>query len=52
MGDSYTLELNCAHCGRSQEAYYAESSGSTAFKCEFCGKVNGIEMGFYATKNE
>ena len=51
MGDRYELELNCAYCERlNKDVYYAPSSGFEVFRCESCGKENGIYMGFHASK--
>lgn len=51
MGDRYTLELNCAHCGwLNRDVWYAESCNATDFKCEGCGEWNDVVMGFHAVK--
>ena len=51
MGDSYTLNLYCAYCGKENEdIWYAPSSDSTDFKCEFCGEENDIKEIFEAVK--
>jgi hypothetical protein len=50
MGDSYELQLICAYCGgTNDDVWYAPSSEVDTFKCESCGKKNGIGMSFYAT---
>ena len=47
MGDRYTLSLPCAECKKTNtDVWYAPSSGFDTFKCEFCGTVNDITMGF------
>ena len=47
MGDRYTLCLPCTKCGKmDRDVWYAPSSGFDTFKCEFCGTVNDIVMGF------
>ena len=47
MGDRYTLSLPCAKCGETDtDMWYAPSSGFDTFKCEFCGTVNDIIIGF------
>lgn len=60
MGDHYFLQLKCAGCGADNPSkedyeanptengvYFAPSSGSMDFKCNFCGKTNWIETGYY-----
>jgi len=48
MGDRHQLQLECAECGKSQEAYYGESSGFFSFICNNvdCRKINWINMEF------
>ncbi len=62
MGDRYYIKLDCAYCGKENPKskndrfwedgylYYAESSGFTTFKCDYCGRKNKIIMDFKAVK--
>jgi hypothetical protein len=62
MGDRYHLKLDCAYCGKENPKpvdsdnwedefiYYAPSSGFTTFKCDYCGKKNGIVNPIRAVK--
>ncbi len=51
MGTRYYVHLNCAHCNKmNEEIYYAPTCGFVNFHCKVCGKENGIDMNFTATK--
>ena len=53
MGDRYTMSLPCAECGEiNTDVWYAPSSGFDTFKCEHCGTVNDIVMGFVSKIHE
>lgn len=52
MGGRYTMSLPCAMCGEmDRDVWYAPSSGFDTFKCEHCGTVNEIVMGFVSKVN-
>ena len=47
MGDRYTIQINCANCGKTEKDFwYAESSGSMSFTCVNCEKINWVSLGF------
>jgi len=48
MGDRYLIYIKCAKCKKLNQAYYAESCGSTDFECEKCKTINKIVMTFKA----
>ena len=51
MGDRYTLKLDCATCGATNEnVWYAPSCEVTTFICDQCKQKNKIEQGFHAVK--
>jgi rRNA maturation protein Nop10 len=53
MGDRYTLSLSCAKCGETNtDVWYAPSCGFDTFKCEHCGTMNDIVMGFVSKVHE
>jgi len=53
MGDRYIINLFCPYCGKeNEEVYYAESSGFTDWRCEFCKKRFDIELRFVAMPKE
>ena len=46
MGDRYTIHIKCADCGKMNEHWHAESSGSMSFVCVKCKKINWVSIGF------
>jgi len=50
MGTRYSGKIECPHCKRKTEFYYAPSSNITNNECEYCDKEFEIVMSFKGIK--
>lgn len=52
MGDTYYMDLKCAHCGHLNEDCGWHSDFENYFKCEKCKERNDVVMDLKAVKKE
>ncbi len=53
MGTRYFLDLNCLHCGKTNdECYYAPTCDFLTHKCDHCGEEFDIEALFCEEERE